>query len=353
MLCHSARRFAALGLLLLPGAGAASGLEVREPGSAFTEEEVLFASGATILAGTVTLPSGPGPHPAIVYLHGSGPMGREGFAPYAERWAGLGIAGLRYDKRGVGESTGDWRASSLSDLAADAVAAIGYLTGRPEIDPERIGFWGVSQGGWVATEAVSLRHDIAFLIVVSGGGVTPYASEMFSYRGAFERGGLSAAESAQAIALIERYMRYLATGEGREELEATLEASRDAAWFEHARLDRILPSTEEARRTWSWVASWDPAPLITRMRFPVLVLFGDRDTETPAEASVQAWRAGLEAAGNPDFKIRRFAEAGHGIRLWKSGHHEGGHPPFAEGYFETMDAWLRERVVGEAASRRR
>jgi dienelactone hydrolase len=344
-----------IGGLLLMGPVADSGFAAaagQSPG--FVEEEVTFRNGDVTLAGTLTLPAGSGsrsegPYPAIVYLHGSGPMSRGGAASYAERWAALGIAGLRYDKRGTGESAGSWTASSLTDLAADAVAALEYLAARPEIDPDRIGFWGVSQAGWVATEAVSLTERIAFLVVVSGGGVTPYASEVFSYRGAFERAGLSAEQTARGLAVVDQYMSFLATGEGRDELTATLEASRGEAWAGEAHLERIFPSTEAGRRAWRWVAAWDPAPLIAQMRFPVLVLFGGRDTEAPAEASIAAWRRGLEAAGNPDFAIRLFPEAGHGIRLWSSGHHGGGRPPFAEGYFETMDDWLLEHVVGRSA----
>lgn len=202
---HRTHRRAALALagLLVLELAAATLLAGDSPG--FVEEEVSFQNGDVTLAATLTLPSGAGSHagpfPAIVYLHGSGPMTREGAASYAERWAALGIAGLRYDKRGTGASTGSWTASSLTDLAADAVAALEYLTARPEIDPERVGFWGVSQAGWVATEAVSLTDRIAFLVVVSGGGVTPYASEVFSYRGAFERAGLSAEESARGLAV--------------------------------------------------------------------------------------------------------------------------------------------------------
>jgi pimeloyl-ACP methyl ester carboxylesterase len=308
--------------------------------------EVVFRSGDVDLSGSLVLPDTAGPHPAIVFLHGSGPTTRGGALPYASRYAALGYASLAYDKRGTGGSGGSWTAASLEDLARDAVAAMEFLAAREDIDRERIGFWGVSQAGWVATRATGLTDDVAFMVIVSGGGVSPVESERFSYRTAFEHAGLSAEEQGAGLALIERYFHYLGTGEGREEVEAGIAAAADSAWFPYARLDRILPSSEEGRRAWSWVANWDPRPLMEKMTQPILLLFGERDTETPAALSAERWRASLEKAGNRSFTLELFPEAGHGIRL---GHHgaPGERPPFAEGYHETMDGWLAAFERGE------
>lgn len=309
--------------------------------------EVEFRNGDVTLAGSLVLAPGDGPHPAIVFLHGSGPMTREGALAYAERYAALGYAGLAYDKRGTGDSGGSWTSASLVDLARDAVAAIEYLQERPEIDGERIGFWGVSQAGWVATQATALTDDVAFMVIISGGGVTPYESEIFSYRTAFEHAGLAPQDRQAGLAVIDRYFHYLGTGEGRDEVEAAIEAARDAVWFPYARLDRIFPSSEEGRRLWSWVANWDPRPLMEKMTFPVLLLFGEKDTQTPAALSVDRWRQSLEAAGNRCFEIEVFPEAGHGIRLGAHGS-RGERPPFADGYHETMERWLAARLADPA-----
>ena len=76
------------------------------------------------------------------------------------------------------------------------------------------------------------------------------------------------------------------------------------------------------------------------MDFPILLLFGDRDTQNPTDLSIAAWKGSLERGGNRQFTIKTFPKAGHGIRTWIEGHHEGGRPPFADGYHETMDRWL-------------
>ncbi len=335
---HSISRLCLVLLLANPGQVASAEKEAALT-ARFATTEVEFHNGDVTLAGSLVVPSTEGPHPAIVFLHGSGPMTRASAASYSERYADLGFASLAYDKRGTGGSSGSWLSASLADLARDAVAAMDWLEKRADIDPERIGFWGVSQAGWVATQATKFTADVAFMVIISGGGASPYESEIFSYRTAFEQAGLSAKDQAAGMAMIEKYFGFMATGEGRQDLAAGLEAAAGSAWLPHARLDRILPSNEQGRLVWSWVATWDPRPLMEEMTFPILLLFGERDTQTPTALSVERWRESLEKAGNENFTIKLFPEAGHGIRL---GHHgaDAERPPFAEGYHETMDGWL-------------
>ena len=100
-----------------------------------TEEAVRFSNGDINLAGTLVLPAGPQRHPAVVLFHGSGPQSRDLFTA---RWfAAHGVAALAYDKRGVGESSGDFKKVPFMDLCDDGLAGIAYLKSRKEIDPQR------------------------------------------------------------------------------------------------------------------------------------------------------------------------------------------------------------------------
>ena len=90
----------------------------------------------------MVLPSGTGPFPAVVFLHGSGAEGRWASRFLARRLAEEGFAALIWDKRGVGGSGGSWEESGFEDLAGDAAAAVAFLRSRPEIDPERVGLHG-------------------------------------------------------------------------------------------------------------------------------------------------------------------------------------------------------------------
>jgi len=115
----------------------------------YREEKVKFQSGNATLGGTLLIPAGTGPHPAIVCVHGSGEQSRNGFVSIirfvADHFARHGIAALIYDKRGVGDSTGDWSKQTLDDLATDALAGFKMLQIRKDIDSKQIGLWGGSQ----------------------------------------------------------------------------------------------------------------------------------------------------------------------------------------------------------------
>lgn len=321
--------------------------QARAKESPFTEREVNFQSGATDLSGTVILPSTPGAHPAVVFLHGSGPGTRAGARPYAEEFARLGVASLIFDKRGCGSSKGSWLTASLDDLSQDALAAVSCMKSQEGIDPGKIGLWGVSQAGWIAPHAAAQSQDIAFMILISGGGVTPRESELFSWGKTFDEFGLSAAQQEQAFDLLHSYYQYLASGENRPELAARLDdlaGLQDSPLAELAKhLQKIFPSVEN-QPNWRWVASYDPASDLEKVHCPLLLMFGDQDTQHPTQAAIKAWRAALQRAGNDKLTLMIFPGAGHGIRMSKS-HRDHQRAPFADGYEEAMLGWLWLHVV--------
>lgn len=326
-------------LLALALCGAAGAQPAR-----WAEREVSFRNGAVELRGTLLLPVATAPAPAVVFLHGSGPATRDGARGHAEQFAELGVASLRFDKRGSGASGGSWTSASLDDLAGDALAAIELLKTVAEVDPRRLGFWGVSQAGWVAPRAAARSDDVAFLIVVSGGGASPLASERYSWKREFEKAGLSAAESAEAWSVLDLYFDYLATGTGRLEIVTRLDGLRAGRLRELAEVvERVLPS-EENRPNWSWVATYDPATDLAKLRCPVLLLFGERDDEHPTALAVPRWREGLAQAANDGATIVVFPGADHGIRI-REGHTGPGRAPRADGYDELQLGWLWRHVV--------
>lgn len=323
--------------------------------SDFSEEEIRFSNGEVNLEGTLLTPDGEGPFPAVVFLHGSGPMSREGFRPYAEAFAGMGFASLFYDKRGAGSSGGSWFTSSLDDMAGDAAKAVELLRSRGKIDPDQIGFWGISQAGWVAPVAAAKDGNIGFMILISGGGASPLESELFSYRNEFEKAGLDKNEITSALGLMDDYFHFLETGAGREEFVSDLERLRKGTYpglsgvpeemrVEFANLiEGIIPS-EGNLSNWSWVAAHDPLPYIRRLRCPLLLMFGELDMDHPTELAIEEWKEGLQEAGNDRYTIRVFEGAGHGIRM-REGNSGNGRAPFAEGYRETQYEWLKKHVL--------
>lgn len=143
-------------------------------------EQVSFQSTGATLGATLHLPAGRPSFPAVVLVHGSGPMTAAEIGRNAPSLLGMGYAVLAYDKRGVGRSTGQYTGIGPGNsvemfdlLAADALAAVDMLRARPDIDARRVGLLGISQGGWIAPLAASRGGDrVAFVVVLSGPAVT-------------------------------------------------------------------------------------------------------------------------------------------------------------------------------------
>jgi len=142
-------------------------------------EELVFdnESAKVKLAGTLSLPDSESTYPAVLHIHGSDPNSRNGtgmgtFHLLADYLTRQGIAVLRYDKRGVGESTGDYGQSSTFDFASDVKAAIEFLKNDTRINPEFIGLIGHSEGGIIAPLVVSESDEVAFMVIMAGLGQT-------------------------------------------------------------------------------------------------------------------------------------------------------------------------------------
>jgi dienelactone hydrolase len=169
----------AVAVALALGFGACT--RMRDPGPL----PPYFENGDVRLAFTLDLPRGTGPFPAVVLGHGSGRVTRDQLTWTSSHLTGLGFAVLRFDKRGVGESTGTFVFVGTKDspwvfpqLASDVAAGVRFLRTRPEIDSTRIGLFGASQAGWILPLAARDLRDVAFMILWSGP-VCSVGQEMF------------------------------------------------------------------------------------------------------------------------------------------------------------------------------
>ncbi|HEY6352231.1 MAG TPA: alpha/beta fold hydrolase [Candidatus Angelobacter sp.] len=328
----------------------ATPVEKRSGKYAFREEAVRFASGKVNLAGTLVLPESPGAHPAVVLFHGSGPQARDLFTA---RWfASQGVAALAYDKRGVGESTGDFRAIPFMELCDDGLAAIGYLKSRKEIDPKQIGVWGLSQGGWLGPLAASRSAEVAFVIAVSGPGVSPGEQMIVYYANDLRRQGVPEGDVREASAVRRDIWSYMSSGNGYEKVKAELEQARSKRWFSRAKAQQDdsfgpLPKPEELSkpvgRSLLWFKqemNYDPVAALRALRVPALFLFGDRDQLIPVQESVNVLQRVLREDAHHDFTIREFANDDHEMRV-DAGETSGEIDP---DYLRTMREWLATHV---------
>lgn len=253
--------------------------------------------------------------PGVLILPGSGPSTRAQSQGFVDPFVRAGFAVLTFDKRGCGASTGSWVSSSLDDMGADGRVLLDWLKARPEIDAGRVGLTGVSQGGWVAPLAASGRSDVAFIIGLTGGGVSPRVIETFDYERRLSRGGVTGTGLASARQAIAAYFAYLSGTSPRSLIESLLESGEKEGWSQVLGVGRVLPD-DATRPAWSWVPSFDPTQSIRALRMPVLAVIGGRDRDPAME--VRVWQEALAENGHPRTEIRVVPGAGHVLSLGDS-----------------------------------
>ncbi|HKS56715.1 MAG TPA: alpha/beta fold hydrolase [Steroidobacteraceae bacterium] len=302
-------------------------------------QEITIPAGAVTLAARLYLPAGAGPFPALVFTHGSGASGRDSgrYQEEARFFVNAGIACLIYDKRGYGQSTGNWQTASFDDLAADASAAARYLKTRPAIARDRIGLRGASQSGWILPIAAARSADIAFLVMISPPGVTPYEQVLYDVRTDLEDAGFASNEVARALRITRSGLDYARTGRGWAEHQKQIDAAAGERWLEIA---AGPPSSDDW--LWKWIhplIDFDVLPVVKQLHVPVLVLLGEQDREVPSQTAGHLLQAAL--ADNPQAAIRYFPDGDHDLRSTTAPKVDG-RAPFAAGYLESISAWVLE-----------
>ena len=228
-------------------------------------------------------PAGP---TAIVALQGAGEGTRE-FRSYShlhELLPPAGIGVVTFDRRGEGESTGEATRGRFELQVEDALAVLEAL------DAERVGLWGLSQGGWIGPLAAAASDQVAFLVLLASTGVTPSQQMMYAVERQLRLAGYGDAVVERTLDLRRRFEAWVHRPEPDDELAAALWDGVDEPWWGQAWLPPTLLD-EESRRLWIEEMDFDPRPSFTQVRVPTLLFYGAEDSWTPVEPSVEAWRA--------------------------------------------------------------
>lgn len=297
----------------------------------YESREVTFRSeaGNVRLAGTLLLPGGEGRFPAVALVTGSGPqdrdetlMGHKPFLVIADALARRGIASLRWDDRGTGESGGDHMGSTVDDFAADARAAVAFLRSRPEVDGSAIGIVGHSEGGLIAPMVAVADKSVGFLVLLAPSGEPLRSLLMRQTRDLYRRQGLDEKLIDRALATQAEDLELIAdpsmTVDRLQEKLRALAETRKALFTveERARLGVDGDAVERAIQvsTTAWFRSLmrqDPAVYLRELKIPVLALFGEKDFQVDARVNAEAVRAVLATAGNPDHEVRSLPGLNH------------------------------------------
>lgn len=305
-------------------------------------EPVTFTNGDVRLSGTLTLPEKNGRHPAIVYTHGSGPNPRSSFSGLGYFLAMHGIAALKYDKRGVGESTGDFTKATFENLADDAIAGAQMLRARGDIAADRVGFWGQSQGSAIAPLAASRAFPKALVIAASGGGLSIDKWSLIEGEAQLRSDGhFSEADIAQAMQFERLRDRYMRTREGWQEYADARKVAVTKSWYAYPTTDLFGASTPEST-AWNLEVQFyfrDPRPALRRLRGPFLGLYGENDPASSGPENVGAMRDALSA--NNSVTLRIIPKGDH--NFFETNSPNASELPrarrFKPGFFQLVAAW--------------
>jgi len=267
---------------------------------ATTARNVRIPSQGAALAGTLTIPPGPGPHPGIVILQGSGALDRHFESISQEIYLSLGFAVLAFDKRGVAASTGAYPGDlatpfSIGVQATDAVAAARFLMAQPGIDARQVGFDANSQGGWVAPLAAEHLPRLRFVILIASPAVTSVQQGEYA---AFSGGS-----------------QYVPTQSDRA-------------------IDAAVRATS---------GGYDPAPALAALHIPAIWIYGQLDRQVPVRVCVTT----LAAYHNQDWTVVVLPGGTHGLIATRSGLDSEltDATRFARGYFAALRAWVAAHIT--------
>ena len=248
----------------------------------------------------VDLPATRGPHPAIVGLHPASDGSRDHFLfrHLANALPPHGIAVARFDRRGDDVP--------LDDQVDDVLAVVADLERRPDIDAQRIGLWGFSQGAWVAPLAAARSANIAFLVLLASTGVTPAEQMLYGTAKHARMAGFSA-DAADRIVAARRVVDDFRRGKaGPAAAQVAIDTIRDEPFFEFA----YLPARVHDSMSWPDM-DFDPEPIFAAVKVPTLLFYGEDDEGSPIDASIATWKRAAQRARNDDVTVVRLPGTAH------------------------------------------
>ncbi len=304
--------------------------QTPQPPFPYKVEEVSYsnASKSVTLGGTLTLPEGEGPFPAVVLISGSGLQDRDetlfGHKPFwvlADYLTRYGIAVLRVDDRGVGKSRGEIQSVTSKDFAEDVKMSFEYLASRKEIDVRKRGLIGHSEGGLLAAMVAAGVPEVAFIVMMAGSAVP--GKELLPLQ-VYKQSvvtGMSEKEAEKVRDLIRKFCEVILAepdnAKVREKLRALLQDSLSEAGGEFKRALEVLEaqvgefSTFMATPWMRFFLAYDPAEALRKVRCPVLALNGSLDTQVDAGQNLLAIARALEEAGNNDYTLVKVPGVNH------------------------------------------
>lgn len=302
----------------------------------YIQEEITYPNqvdGITI-SGTLTMPNAIGKFPAVLLVSGMGPndrnytmLGHQPFLVLADYLTRHGIAVLRVDKRGVGKSTGAFGAFVTSkNLAQDVQSGIDYLKTRKEIDPNRIGLIGHSEGGLIAAMVASRSQSISFLILLAGAMVTGIEEVLAQVAMQLKADGASK-ELIDYDAEVRERVLHVVKEESDSDKAAVAMRTIMSAYFAalpatiKTESEQFIFAIKESNAqnmiaffnspTYRYWLGHNSVSDLSTLHMPVLAMNGDLDFVTVSRIQLPVIKKALQSAGNRDVSIVEMLKMNH------------------------------------------
>ena len=310
-------------------------------------EERAFQRGAVTLSGTLYTPRVEGRIPAVIVFHAASSPMRDNplYAHLAEMLPPMGFAVFVYDRRGSGKSGGKLEDSDYTTLADDGISAQRMLAQDPRIDPRRIGFWGLSQGGWLSLLAASRSPQAAFAISISAPMTTPDVQMNFAVANILRIKGFSQSDIDQAVATRTAVDDFQRGKRDRASAQSILDAATTKPWFVHAYLDKNFKDPDQSG--WAREMRHDPMATLDAVRQPTLVIYGSADPWVPVQTSIERLHASSSRHLNVEIAV--IAGADHAMATSVSIADQidpvlsARAAPQSTAYFGLLGAWLSKQ----------
>lgn len=336
----------------------------------YAQRELSLVNGAdgTRLVGTLFVPGKPEAgelvsgerHPAVILITGSGAQDRDesllGHKPFlviADHLARRGIASLRMDDRGVGGSSGSVTDSTVYDFAGDVRTAFNALRLQPDIDPDRIGVLGHSEGGMVAAQAASETPEIRFVVMLAGTGVPGREVMGLQARLIALAAGADEETLAKQDEAHRALMDALAAGAAPEVIDEAIRALVVVQTGGQGAPEEQMGAVIESQRrllTSAWARAflaYDPRVALRGVKCSVLAINGEKDLQISADQNLTAIEAALKEGGNRAVTVKRLAGLNHLFQRAETGlptEYGQIRETMAPEVLEMIAEWIRKRV---------
>ena len=295
-------------------------------------EDATFQNGAVNLAGTLTLPHGDGPFPAVLLISGSGLQDRDetlvGHKPFwvlADHLSRAGIAVLRVDDPGIGKSTPHPKPPTTADFATDVEAGVAFLKQDDRIGT--VGLIGHSEGGLIATIVASHSNDVDFVVLMAGPGVPGAELLRKQNERIFDAAGIAGERKQNLLMLLDRLFTILTSEDMAEDaqrqgIDEIVRKQLEINGVPPAQQDeaQVQALVEQSLTPWMrYFLTFDPRPALEKIRVPVLALNGELDVQVDAEQNLTAIAEALNKGGNRNVTVHRLPEHNHLFQRAKTG----------------------------------